>query len=296
MSSEGPSLTQVAEIGMTDEYLDHMIYDELSKRTKNESFAETLKQLSAAEHKHYEFWQKYAPGVKPAISKLKIYWVLLLNTIFGVTFTVRYLERHEDDVIRAYKSVRHLIPEDDMQQFDEMLNDEISHEAGFSQKIEGSTIRYISFIVLGLADALVEVTGIHAGSLGIYNKTELAGLAGVIAGAAASLAMASAAYAQAKQGFHGSAKLSAIYTGVSYFVTAVVLATPYFLTRNMVYALGSSLALAVVIITFATYYSSVISNKPFTRDFLEILGIMFGVTIALYVFGSFIRVATGITA
>jgi len=296
VSREESPLSHVAKIGQTDEYTDATIYEELAKRIKNEAFAETLRQLAAAEHKHYEFWRKYAPDVKISVSKLQIYWVLFLEAVFGVTFTVRYLERHEGDVIKAYKSVRHLIPESDRGPFEDMLADEISHEAGFSQRIEGATIRYISFVVLGLADALVEVTGIHAGSLGIYNRTELAGLAGVIAGAAASLAMASAAYAQAKQGFHGSAKLSAIYTGISYFVTAVVLATPYFLTSSMVLALASSLTLAVVVVTFATFYSSVISGKPFARDFFEILAIMFGVTVALYAFGFFIRVTTGIAA
>jgi VIT1/CCC1 family predicted Fe2+/Mn2+ transporter len=294
MPREERTLVQVAEIGLTDEYTDSQIYERLSRRTKNASFAEGLRELAAAENRHYEFWHKYAPESKPEVSKLKIYWILFLKTIFGVTFTVRYLERHEGDVINAYKSVRHMIPEGDMKAFDEMLADEEGHESTLSKRIEGSTIRYISFIVLGLADALVEVTGIHAGSLGIYNKTELAGLAGIIAGAAASLAMASAAYAQAKQGFQGSAKASAVYTGISYFVTAVILATPYFLTGNMVNALASSLTLAVVIITFTTYYSSVISNKPFMRDFLEILGIMFGVTAALYVFGFIIRLTTGI--
>jgi len=296
MPAEESALSHVAMVGLTDEFTDATIYEELAKRTKNEAFAGTLRELAAAERKHFAFWHKYIPDAAPTVSRFKIYWVLFLKTIFGVTFTVRYLERHEGDVIKAYKSVRHLIPEADRSPFDEMLADEVSHEAGFSRRIEGATIRYISFVVLGLADALVEVTGIHAGSLGIYNKTELAGLAGVIAGAAASLAMASAAYAQAKQGFQGSAKLSAIYTGVSYFITAVFLATPYFLTRSMVYALGSSLTLAVIIITFATYYSSVISNKPFTRDFAEILGIMLGVTVALYVFGTIIRITTGISA
>jgi VIT1/CCC1 family predicted Fe2+/Mn2+ transporter len=150
-------------------------------------------------------------------------------------------------------------------------------------------------VVLGLADALVEITGIHAGSLGIYDKTEIAGLAGIIAGGAASLAMASAAYAQAKQGFKGSAKLSASYTGVSYFVTALVLATPYFLTSSQINAIGLSLALAVVIVTFASYYSSVISMKPFLRDYVELLVILFAVTVALYLFGYVIRAETGIT-
>src|SRR2546426_12812397 len=107
--------------------------------------------------------------------------------------------------------------------------------------------KYISFIVLDLADAVVEITRIHAGSLGIYAKTELAGLAGVVAEMAASIAMASAAYAQAKQGFEGSAKWSAIYTGVSYMFTAIFLALPYFLTGSMVTALGISLVVGVAL-------------------------------------------------
>ncbi len=175
-----------------------------------------------------------------------------------------------------------------------MVADEQEHEKEFAQEIETSAIRYISFVVLGLADSLVEISGINAGSLGIYDKTEIAGLAGVVAGAAASLAMASAAYAQAKQGFRGSAKMSAVYTGVSYFICAVFLATPYFLISSMVYALGSSLSLAVVILAFTTYYSTVISNKPFLRDFLEILAILFGATIALYIFGYFVGTRLGV--
>src|SRR5947199_10641464 len=107
----------------------------------------------------------------------------------------------------------------------------------------------MSFIVLGLADAVVEISGIHAGSLGIYAKTELAGLAGVVAGMAASIAMASAAYAQAKQGFEGSAKWSAIYTGVSYMVTAILLALPYFLTGSMLTPLAISLLVGEAVVT-----------------------------------------------
>jgi VIT1/CCC1 family predicted Fe2+/Mn2+ transporter len=155
-------------------------------------------------------------------------------------------------------------------------------------KVESSAVRYISFVVLGLADALVEISGIHAGWLGLFEKTEIAGLAGVIAGGAASLAMASAAFAQAKQGFVGSARLSAIYTGVSYFITAVILATPYFLTANMLLALGSSLTLAVVILAVTTWYSIVIQQKPFMKDFVEILAILFATTIVVFALGSFV--------
>jgi VIT1/CCC1 family predicted Fe2+/Mn2+ transporter len=171
-----------------------------------------------------------------------------------------------------------------------MVEDERDHEKAFAMKVESSAVRYISFVVLGLADALVEISGIHAGWLGLFEKTEIAGLAGVIAGGAASLAMASAAFAQAKQGFQGSARLSAIYTGVSYFITAIILATPYFLTSSMLLALATSLTLAVVILAITTWYSIVISQKAFLKDFVEILSILFATTIIVFLLGYFVSV------
>jgi VIT1/CCC1 family predicted Fe2+/Mn2+ transporter len=296
MTSPNPELSKIAKTRMSHEFTDSKLYERLSRTVPSSSaFAGILMHLSETENKHFEFWRKYAPEGKPKLDRVKLYWVLFLRRVLGLTFASRFLDRHESSVVKEYQALAGIIPEVDKAAFEEMVADEQEHEKEFAQKIESSTIRYISFIVLGLADALVEITGIHAGSLGIYNKTEYAGLAGVIAGAAASLAMASAAFAQAKQGFQGSARLSAVYTGVSYFITAIILAAPYFLTPNMIYALGTSLALAVVILALVSYYSTVISDKPFLRDFLEILLIMFGVTVALYLFGHFIRVSTGIT-
>ncbi len=275
---------------MSDEFSDHTLYERLSKTVDADNpYAEVLKQLSATELRHYEFWRKYVPGEEPKLAKLKLYWTLFLRRFLGLTFATRYLDRHEANVVSEYEGLAGLIPEPDRPAFDEMVADEKEHEKAFAMKVESSAVRYISFVVLGLADALVEISGIHAGSLGFYDKTEIAGLAGVIAGGAASLAMASAAYAQAKQGFKGSAKLSATYTGISYFVTAIMLATPYFLTANMVLAMASSLAFAVVILAVTTWYSIVIQAKPFMKDFLEILLILFAATIALYAFGYLVR-------
>lgn len=291
MSPDDTRLSREAKARMSDEFSDYTLYERLSKTVKADSpFAEVLKQLSATELGHYEFWKKYVPGEEPRVAKLKLYWVLFLRRFFGLTFATRYLDRHEGNVVKEYESIAHIIPVSDKGAFDQMVADEKEHENAFAQKIESSTVSYISFVVLGLADALVEISGIHAGSLGFYDRTEIAGLAGVIAGAAASMAMASAAFAQARAGFKGSARLSAAYTGVSYFITAIVLAAPYFLTYNMIYALSSSLSLAVLILVLTTYYSTVIQSRPFLRDFLEILAILFGATIVLYAFGSLVRV------
>jgi VIT1/CCC1 family predicted Fe2+/Mn2+ transporter len=291
MPPDETPLSKAARVRMSDEYSDNALYDRLSKTIQNNSpFAEVLKQLSATELGHFEFWKKYVPGEEPRLAKLTLYWVLFLRRFFGLTFAIRYLDRHESNVAKEYESLANLIPESDRPAFDVMVADEKEHERTFAMKAESGAVTYISFVVLGLADALVEISGIHAGSLGFYDKTEIAGLAGVIAGGAASMAMASAAFAQAKQGFTGSAKLSAAYTGVSYFITAIILATPYFLTTDMVYAIFSSLTLAVLILVVTTWYSTVIQQKPFLKDFLEILLILFAATIALYAFGSLIRV------
>ena len=84
--------------------------------------------------------------------------------------------------------------------------------------------------------------------------------------------------------------MSATYTGVSYFITAILLAAPYFFTGSMIFALSSSMAIAVVILALTTYYSTVVSTKPFLRDFGEILAILFAVAVALYVFGYVVHI------
>jgi VIT1/CCC1 family predicted Fe2+/Mn2+ transporter len=290
LSSE--TLQQVALVSCQDEINDYAIYKRLSQLgiERNQEFRQILQSLSEIEHRHYEFWKKYVPDAKIGPSGIRVYLAVILRVLFGTTFASKFLERNESSVIQKYKEVAHLIPEADRAEFDLMLQDEVAHEKEFEQKTEGSAVKYISFVVLGLADAVVEIAGIHAGSLGIYDSTRLAGLAGIVAGAAASIAMASAAYAQAKQGFEGSASLSAAYTGVSYFATALILASPYFVTEQMIWALGTSLVFAVSLIAFISFYSSVISDKPFTRDFVEMTGIMLGATVALYVLGTAIHV------
>lgn len=292
-----PSLADVAFQSAKDEYIDFSVYKKLSESSleKNKAFKRTLARLAKMEFRHYRFWTKYCPGRNVGANRLKINLIVFLRFFLGVTFAVRYLERTEATVIRKYKAMSSRIPSSDKHAFKEMIADEEEHEREFSEQFSEPHIKYISFIVLGLADALVEIAGIHAGSLGIYNSTELAGLAGIVAGAAASIAMASAAYAQAKAGFKGSAAISAVYTGISYFVTAVILATPYFLTKIMLNALFTSLALAVLVIAFISFYGSVISGSIFRKDFIEVTSIMLGATVALYLLGFAIRHLTGIT-
>src|SRR5881628_114905 len=280
-----PELADVARRGCQDELTDYKVYLALSRRERNPKFKEALVGLGETERGHYEFWRKFAPNAEVRAIRLRVYFVTLIRILLGLTFTLKFLERHESVVVRRYKQVEHFIPPEDRPRFDQMVADEEHHETYLMGGIEEGRVKYMAFIVLGLADAVVEVAAIHAGSLGIYRRTELAGLAGIVAGMAASIAMASAAYAQAQQGFSGSAKKSAIYTGISYLITAVLLAFPYFLTPIQYIALATSLIVGMVLVALITYYDTVISDRVFRRQFIELAGIILGATAALYLIG-----------
>ena len=284
-----PDFAKLAAKSARDEYTDGAVYQMLGRRERNQSFKKALEDLARGEQSHYEFWKGYTSEiVDVTVNKLKVYFTLLLRLALGLTFTMKFLERHEDALHQRYKEMMEQIPIADKARFEAMMEEEEHQEELLMSQIHEGRVKYMSFIVLGLADAVVEISGIHAGSLGIFNRTEFAGLAGVVAGMAASIAMASAAYAQAKQGFEGSAKWSAIYTGVSYMFTAIFLALPYFLTGSMVFALGASLAVGVMLVAMMTYYDTVISGKRFNRQFAEIAGIIFAATLALYIAGTII--------
>jgi vacuolar iron transporter family protein len=287
------ALADVAKESAKTEYNEYIVYNRLAKRGR--SGKDVYPKLSKMEYSHYEFWSKYCPGYTPKVNRLNLFFMLFIRTIFGATFAFKYLERNETSAVKRYESIRRLIPEPDRDRFEQIVLDEKEHESALGTEIQGSYVKYISFVILGLADAIVEISGIHAGSLGIYRTTELTGLAGIVAGAAASLAMASAAYAQAKQGFQGSASISAVATGVSYFVNAVILATPYFVTKVQLNAIVISVILATLIIAFTSYYNSVVTSSNFKRDFSELAGVMLGATVALYAFGTLIRSVFGIT-
>jgi vacuolar iron transporter family protein len=295
MSSKQLSQTAVGEA--KDEMTDYTTYKRLASSEKSEINREMFEKLSAMEHNHYELWMKYVPKGTLAVGpkRATVSLVLFLRRLLGASFAIKFLERREKNTIAKYEALKPSVPKADQAAFQSMIEDEKGHETAFAEVVAGSYVKYISFIVLGLADALVEIAGIHAGSLGIYKSTELTGLAGIVAGAAASLAMASAAYAQAKQGFEGSSTLAAGYTGGSYFVAAVLLALPYFLTKTMALAITSSVVVGLSIIAFVTWYNSIIVGSRFLREFSELAGVMLGATVALYAFGSIIRVLFGIS-
>ncbi len=281
-------LELVALKACKDEYTDYHIYNSFSNsRLISKNLKDGLELLAVEEYKHFQFWSKYVNNYKPRVSLYKILLFKLVAVIMGITFVIKLLENHEKDTIENYKSISDLLDEESKEELLNIIKDEEEHEEYLLSNLREERVKYLGFTVLGLSDALIEIAGIHAGTLGVYVNTFTAGLAGLIAGIAASIAMASAAYNQAKQTVGiGRPLRASTYTGIAYMITALLLALPYFVIHDIIYALIISLIVSEAILVYISLYSYILYKRNFFRELGETSAIIFGATFALYIFGS----------
>jgi VIT1/CCC1 family predicted Fe2+/Mn2+ transporter len=278
-----------------DEYRDHYIYTALGRREKDPERRRILEKLAEEEYKHYMFWKRLLGGKCEAkVSKLFLWIIILSRLVLGLTFTLKMLERGEEKTIQEYKDYLGNLSGEDRKELEQIIEDEESHESSLMSQIDEAVVRYMSFIVLGLADAIVEITGVHAGFLGVTSSTIVAGIAGLVVGFSAAISMASAAYLQAKHDFEKNPVSSALVTGLSYIGAVVVLASPYFATHNMLLAFLVSVSFAITLIATFTFYGSVVFDKKFLREFVESTGLMLGTAFAAYFFGEVLGVYFGV--
>ncbi len=279
------------------EYFAYVIFKAMAEREKDASRRKVLEQLQAKEFEHYEFWRDYTKiKEEPQVSSFGIHIRIIITAILGLTFTLKLLERFESNVVKGYQKLVVTIEDKYKPGLKTLLKDEMEHESFFLSQIGEGRLKYMSFVVLGLADAIVEISGVHAGFLGVTSSTLIAGVAGLVVGFAAAISMASAAYLQSKQETGKPSAPAAISTGVAYIIAVVLLALPYFITDNMPYAFGASIIVAIFLVAGFTFYGAVLNDTKFSRDFFQAVALTIGTAIATYFFGLFIGQFFGIQA
>jgi VIT1/CCC1 family predicted Fe2+/Mn2+ transporter len=149
-------------------------------------------------------------------------------------------------------------------------------------------------MVLGLSDALVELSGTLAGLTFALQNTRLIALSGLITGISATLSMASSEYLSAKNGGDKNAAKSSMYTGLAYLLTVACMVLPYLLLSSYVAALAIMMVTVVVIIMLFTYYTSVAKDLPFGKRFLEMAGISLTVAAISFCIGILVKKFLGI--
>ena len=270
-----------------NELTEHLVYKNLAKRTKGKN-REILERISDDELKHHRIWKRHTgEEVKP--NRFKIFLYGLMARIFGLTFAIKLMENAEIEAEKNYAEIEGVVP-----RASEILEEETTHENLLISMIEEEKIGYISSMVLGLNDALVELTGTLAGLTFALQNTRVVGLAGFITGIAASLSMAASEYLSQKSEEGKNPLKSAFYTGVAYILTVVVLVLPYFIFRSYYLALGVTISAVFFVVLFFTFFVSVVKDQPFRGLFLEMISISIGVAVISFIIGLATRKILGI--
>jgi len=276
-------------ISQKNEITEHYIYRKLAKKVKNLDNSLKLIAISDDELRHYKFWESITHRkIRP--SRLKIWFYYWLSMIFGLTFGVKLMERGEENAQFDYKHLTTYIPE-----AKEIADDEERHENELLDLIHEESLDFIGSIVLGMNDALVELTGTLAGLTFALQNTEIIGLAGLITGIAASFSMAASEYLSNRSEENSrNAIKSATYTGLAYIITVILLIMPYFILENYMTCLGITLAIALLIIFLFNFYLAVAKNFSFKKRFTEMAAISMGVALLTFGIGFLIRKTLGV--
>ena len=264
-----------------NELTESYIYEEIAKFAKGEENKKTLLRLAAEERSHYEVWKEYT-GLEMKPQKGKIFKYKLLARIFGFTFAVKLMENGEEGAQTEYELLAREVEESER-----IRREEEEHEQALLAMLDEERLQYIGSMVLGLNDALVELTGSLAGFTFAMQNTNLIALSGLIIGISATFSMASSEFLAARSEGRTDALKSCSYTGIAYLITVVLLILPYLLFESSQYlpALFCMLAIVILIIAVFTYYTSVAQDQPFKSRFWEMALISVGVAVVSFVVG-----------
>ncbi|MFX1248689.1 MAG: VIT1/CCC1 transporter family protein [Promethearchaeota archaeon] len=270
-----------------NEITEYFIYKKLSKSIKDSHNKKILSKIAEDELSHYNFWKQYTHSdVK--LSRIKKWVYYFISKIFGLTFGIRLMELGEGQAQPFYTKIMKVIPE-----AKSIIDDEEAHEKQLIGLIDEELLDYIGSVVLGLNDALVELTGALAGLTLAFQNSQLIALAGLITGIAASLSMAASEYLATKSEEKSSKNplKAAIYTGTAYVLTVFFLIFPFLVFSNQspIFCLIITIINAIIVIFLFTFYISVAKDLSFKKRFSEIVGISLGVAALTFIIGLVVR-------
>lgn len=273
-----------------DEETDTLIYDFMSRKEKDPKNKKILAKMASDERDHAKMWKSFTKKeVKPNL-KL-VYWYKFLTVIMGFTFVLKLIQSGETSASSKYADIIDEVPE-----AKKASEDELRHEHELIEMLDEERLQYVGAMVLGLNDALVELTGTIAGLSFALMNTRIVALSGIITGISATLSMAASNYLAERAENNPNAMKSSVYTGVAYLITVALLVLPYLIFPEDMWlgALVTMLITVIFIIMFFNYYISVAKDLPFMKRFLEMAGISFSVAAISFIIGILVKKFLGI--
>lgn len=266
------------------ETTEYAVYARLSARIDSPIPRDILQRIAEKERRHAAFWASHT-GMALAPQRFKVWWYMLVAKIGGLTFGMKLMERDEEKAELTQEELAQVSSDAGKP----MAQDE-ERELHLIDAMAEERLKYVGSMVLGLNDALVELTGALAGYTFALQSVRLIAATGLITGIAAALSMAASEYLSTKTEAESRKPLTAsLYTGFVYLIAVLLLITPYFLFRNVYACLGSTILIAIGLIVVFTFYVSVAKGISFQKRFLEMAPLTLGIAAFTFCIGFLVR-------
>lgn len=279
-------------IAQRNEITEHRIYSAIAARTRDANNRQVLERIANEELRHYEFLRNMT-GRDVTPDRLKVASFRCIIIIFGMSFGLRLMERGEKVASDVYEAMGNEVAD-----VTPLLADEQRHEKDLLSLIEEERIEYAGAVVLGLNDALMELTGALSGLTFALQDGRLIAATGFITGIAASMSMAASAFLSSREDKDQHAGKnpfkSAAYTGIAYVLTVLILISPYLLVNNVYASLVIMLTLSVLIVLGYNFYITTAKGLKLWRRFAEMAIISICVALITFGIGVLVRTTFGI--
>ena len=270
------------------------VYRRLARMQKDPVNRSILEGIGLEEERHESVIEGMT-GEKVRADMGKVRRQIMLARLFGFTFSVKMMEATEKDVAAEYRELG----------LDDIAEEEEAHEENMIGMLDEERLRYSGSVVLGMSDALVELTGALAGLTFALQSLNLVALAGLVTGIAAAFSMGASEYLSSRaEKKSESAVRAAFFTWISYLITVLLLVSPYLLLtaespdfhglEPHVQALLYTFAIGLLIVAVFNFYVSVVEEVSFSSRFMEMAGILGVVSLISYGIGILLRGMLGV--
>ena len=270
------------------------VYRRLARMQKDEVNKSILEGISLEEERH-EAVIAGMTGEKVLPDMRKVRRQIMLARLFGFTFSVKMMESTEQDAAAEYRELG----------LDDIADEEEAHEENMIGMLDEERLRYSGSVVLGMSDALVELTGALAGLTFALQSLNLVALAGLVTGISAAFSMGASEYLSSRaEKKSESAVKAAFFTWISYLITVLMLVSPYLLFSSgspdfqglepHIQALVCTFIIGLLIVAVFNFYVSVVEGVSFRSRFIEMAAILGVVSLISYGIGIALRGILGV--
>ena len=270
------------------------VYRRLARMQKDEVNKSILEGISLEEERH-EAVIAGMTGEKVLPDMRKVRRQIMLARLFGFTFSVKMMESTEQDAAAEYRELG----------LDDIADEEEAHEENMIGMLDEERLRYSGSVVLGMSDALVELTGALAGLTFALQSLNLVALAGLVTGISAAFSMGASEYLSSRaEKKSESAVKAAFFTWISYLITVLMLVSPYLLFSSgspdfqglepHIQALVCTFIIGLLIVAVFNFYVSVVEEVSFRSRFIEMAAILGVVSLISYGIGIALRGMLGV--